>query len=116
MNTTDVGRIGERIAEKALRKEGMKVLDRNYRFGHWEIDLILWERKTGTIVFAEVKARSESTIGLPREAVTYTKQKHLRRAAEAYCLQNGYAEYPVRFDVVEVWLESKHVERIENAF
>ena len=116
MKTVETGQLGEQLAERALRREGMKTLERNYRFGHLEIDRIMWERKTGTLVFVEVKTRSESSIGFPREAVTAQKQRHVRKAAQAYCVLNGYTETPCRFDVVEVWLESKRVERIENAF
>ena len=116
MNKTETGKLGEQIAEKALHRDGMRTLDRNYRFGHWEIDLVMWERKTGTLVFVEVKARGDNAAAFPREAVTPQKQYHLRRAAEGYCLENGYTDTPCRFDVVEVWLESKRAERIENAF
>lgn len=116
MKTVAVGREGERLAERALRRRGMKTLERNYRFGHLEIDLILWERRTGMLVFAEVKARSESSRELPRQAVTPQKQQNLRRAAEAYYALNGYTDTPCRFDVIEVWLESKRVDWIENAF
>ena len=116
MKTVDAGRIGEELAEKALRRERLKVLERNYRFGHLEVDLILWDRKTQTLVFAEVKARSESAVGFPRESVTPQKQRYLKQAAKAYCAVNGYTDTSCRFDVVEVWLESKRVDHIENAF
>ncbi len=116
MRTIDAGKRGEEIAEKALHKAGMKTLARNYRFGHCELDLVMQERKTGTIVFVEVKARSNDTVVFPRQSVTWKKQQNLRKAALGYCAENGLTEQPCRFDVVEVWLDDAHVEQFENAF
>ena len=116
MKTTDAGRIGEALAERALKREGMRLLVRNYRAGRWEIDLIMRDRRTDMLVFVEVKARSGTRFGLPREAVTPQKQAYLRRAAQMYLIETGMTETPCRFDVAEVWLDTKEVVRIENAF
>lgn len=116
MKTVESGKRGEALAEIALNKAGMKTLARNYRFGHLELDLVMLERKSGTIVFVEVKARKSEKALYPREAIGSKKRMNLRRAAEGYCMQNQIVDTPCRFDVVEVWLDTKRVEHIENAF
>ena len=116
MKTTEAGRYGEALAERALKRTGMRLLCRNYRAGHYEIDRIFCERRTGCIVFVEVKARSGTAYGLGREAVTPQKQRFLRQAAERYLFENGLLDAPCRFDVVEVDLNDGSVKRIENAF
>lgn len=116
MNKTEIGRHGEDVALRALKREGMKLLARNYRAGRYEIDLIMRERKTGTVVFVEVKARSEDAVLLPRTAVRGQKQLYLRRAAKAFLDEYDLNDVPCRFDVVEVWLDSGTVNRIEHAF
>lgn len=114
--TVDLGRRGEMLAERALKRAGMRLLARNYRAGHYEIDRIFRERRTGFIVFVEVKARSGTAYGLAREAVTPRKQRFLRQAAERYLFENDLLGAPCRFDVVEVDLKDGRIERIENAF
>lgn len=110
------GRLGERLAEKTLRKAGCRILERNYRAGRHEIDLIAQQRRDGTLLFVEVKARTDGSYGLPCEAVGVQKQRFLRLAAESY-LAAFRGEYSAaRFDVIEVYLPMGRVEWIENAF
>ncbi len=116
MKTAEAGRIGEALAERALKKAGMRTLAKNYRFGHCELDLVMQEKQSGTIVFVEVKARSGNMLGLPREAVGPKKQALLRRAAQGFLIEQQMPDAPCRFDVVEVFLDENRIERIENAF
>ena len=83
------GRRGEDIACKYLRKKGYKILERNYRFGHLETDIIC--EKDGTVVFAEVKARSGACPDgeRPASAVNYFKKEHLKECAKAY-IENAF--------------------------
>lgn len=112
--TTETGRIGERAALEMLTAKGMHFLSSNYRYGHYEIDLIM---KDGDyIVFTEVKARSRTDYALPREFVDKRKQLRLIAAAENYLLKNGLSDVPVRFDVVEVYLEAGKIHHIRDAF
>jgi len=117
MNSTDIGRIGEDIAVKFLRKNKYKILERNKHCSHNEIDIIA--RYEAYICFVEVKTRRTSEAakyGRPAAAVSYTKQKRLIAAAEKYLRQNPGCGQP-RLDVIEVYLpdgipEPERAERI----
>lgn len=109
------GQKGEKMALRYLKRKGYRLWEKNYRKGHHEIDLIM-EDKTGAVVFVEVKARSRTDYGLPREAVTASKQRYLRLAAQYYLTENQLWERFCRFDVIEVYLFDNHIEHIVNAF
>ena len=74
MNT---GRWGERLAAWYLFFHGCRILERNYRYGRWEIDIVARERRTGTLLFVEVKTRANTSFGRPVDAVTASKQHPL---------------------------------------
>lgn len=116
MSTLLTGQTGERIAARWLRRSGCRILACNYRAGRHEIDLIAEERRTGTILFVEVKTRTEGGLGRPAEAVNAQKQRFLRLAAGQWLMEHGAQERSARFDVIEVLLPGKTVNRIENAF
>lgn len=99
-NTTSAkGRLGEVLTAQELKKMGCKILEKNYRHGIGEIDIIaLWE---DTILFIEVKYRTSLTHGTPAEAVHIKKQKRIIQTAKAYMAQHG-AGRNGRFDVAEV--------------
>ena len=114
MNNQRRGKYGEDLALRVLKRRGMKLLERNYRAGRMELDLILQDGDV--IVFVEVKARSSDRYGLGREAVNAVKQQHLRQAALAYLAARGWMERPARFDVAEVDLNTGTVTHIRDAF
>ena len=63
--TNDIGDRGEAVAASFLEEAGYRVLERNYRFKHKEVDLVCYDpRKGGEIVFVEVKTRSGTGFGL----------------------------------------------------
>ena len=99
------GKWGEDAAARFLKKQGYKVLVRNYLARWGEIDLVC--RHEGTLVFVEVKARSEDAWSSPASAVTRTKQRRLIRTGYAYLQELKRDDIPVRFDVVEVDLRDK---------
>ena len=108
---------GEAEVAVWLRRHGYELLAHSYHCRFGEIDLIA--RKKGLISFIEVKLRSGTQFGLPREAVTARKQEKLRKAAFCY-LSEHELDCPVRFDVAEVYADAedgKHrIEYLENAF
>ncbi|MBQ7293651.1 MAG: YraN family protein [Clostridia bacterium] len=129
--TTETGRFGEDIAVKHLKKNRYKILERNYRAGHNEIDIIA-ENKDFT-VFVEVKTRVAHKVygfdyGNPSDAVDAAKQKRTIAAAKAYLYKrNGCEENDkmVRFDVIEIYLQDVafstkpallKIEHMEDAF
>lgn len=108
------GDYGEQLALSYLEAHGCRLLARNWRYGHKELDLVVQEGDT--VVFAEVKARSNDAYGTPGEAVTAAKRKNLLIAAQAYLQLHGLTDAPARFDVLEVDLACKRVRHIVNAF
>ena len=108
------GAMGERIAETYLVQKGYALLARHYRSGHREIDLVMADG--AATVFVEVKARSSAAFGAPAEYVDARKRKNLLLAAQAYLLENGLADGPARFDVIEVYLAEKRIRHIPDAF
>ena len=118
-NTKDIGSYGEKIAAKFLKKQGYKIVAKNFLSAHGEIDLIA--KNNDTLVFVEVKARKDcqahfDNYGLPREAVTKKKQEHIIYTARIY-LDKHPCELEIRFDIIEVYLGDKNkVNHIENAF
>lgn len=109
------GREGERAAASYLRRQGMRVLVRNYRAAPGEIDLIA--RDGDTLVFVEVKTRRA---GNPAEAVTPEKQKRLTLTALHFLHRHRALEVRSRFDIVAiVWPDEKgtpSIEHFRNAF
>ncbi len=95
------GEWGERVAERELRRAGMRITGRRVRVGRRdEIDLIAWDGDT--MVFVEVKTRASEDFGRPAAAVGSAKRHHLSRAAVRHILSHRLKPAYIRFDVVEV--------------
>ncbi len=107
----NLGVLGEELAYQYLRREGYKVLLRNYECALGEIDLIAKDK--GTLVFVEVKTRTSSAMGHPAEAVTSDKQRQILKCAHFYVKRYGIREVPCRFDVVSILMPSSGETRIE---
>lgn len=110
----DTGRYGEDAALQYLLKKGYRLLERNYRHGHHEIDIVM--RDGQYLVFVEVKTRTSVQYGSPAEFVTAKKRRYLILAAEAYMLENKCMDAFGRFDVVEVFSADGTVNHIRDAF
>lgn len=108
------GRIGERQAEKFLKKAGFKVIARNVHVGYDEIDLIA--KQGDTLIFVEVKTRKNENFGRPAAAVNRAKRKKLSRAAMHFLKKRKIHPPRIRFDVVEVVGEKPEIRHIPNAF
>ena len=119
MNTREMGLFGEAETAKYLRSKGYKILAQGYRSRFGEIDLIA--EKKGELAFVEVKLRSGTGHGLPREFVDQRKQEKIRKTAALY-LAWKQLDVPARFDVAEVYVEAKDsfilkdFHYIDNAF
>ncbi len=110
-----LGASGEDTAAAWYTERGYEVLARNWRVREGEIDLVLGG--PGTLVFCEVKTRSNDLFGSGLEAVTPAKQKRLRRLAGIYLAREDTGCVPrptIRFDVVAVGPGG--VDVVENAF
>ena len=95
-----LGKTGEDLACRELRRRGYTLIARRYRTRFGEIDIIA--RDGDTIVFVEVKARSSSDFGAPAEAVTPRKRHTVSLMASEYLLRRREMTVPCRFDVVAV--------------
>ena len=111
-----VGRKGEDLAADYLQRLGYKILERNYRSRHAEIDLIAKHR--GALVFVEVKSRRSLRFGDPKWALTPAKRRKISMAALTYLKQRNAMNCRARFDVVTLQHRdgNLHIEVIDNAF
>lgn len=111
-----LGSAGEKIAEKLLKKEGYRILERNYRCRYGEIDIIALDGDT--IVFVEVKTRRNTAFGVPQQSVNPRKQRHMTLAATWYLTENRLNNRSARFDVVSIITQDENIstELIRNAF
>jgi len=113
----ELGILGERLAARYLERLGYEVVDRNYRFGRREIDLIV--RRGDVVAFVEVKTRSGDGYGHPLEAVTALKRREVERVAIRWQHRNGQPSQQFRFDAVGVLIRrggAPVVEHIPNAW
>lgn len=110
-----LGKEGEDLAERLLKKKGYSILERNFRTSFGEIDLIA--RDGETIVFVEVKTKREDLFAMPFESVTRKKREKIRKVALAYLRRLG-KEMPARFDVLSLVVRGGEceVEHIRDAF
>ncbi|MBI4036655.1 YraN family protein [Candidatus Daviesbacteria bacterium] len=109
------GSYGEELACKYLKKQGYKILQRNFRIRGGEIDIVAKDPApdgVGQTVFVEVKTRSSHEYGDPAEAITPWKIRFLIRAAQFYLLKNKLTDKPYRIDAVTV--DFTNGERIEH--
>jgi putative endonuclease len=111
-----LGEEGERIAEAWLAKRGWRILDRRFRSGHRDLDLIA--EREDVVAFVEVKARRGRSFGHPVEAVNWRKQRELTRSAGVWIARFGGPKQLFRFDVVGVLIDESgvRIRHVENAF
>lgn len=95
----ELGRRGEELATAFLLSKGYSILDRNWRSGRKEIDIVAQDGND--IVFVEIKTRTDETFNDARDAVDSRKRQHLIYAADAYMRSHTYNLSP-RFDIITV--------------
>jgi putative endonuclease len=96
---TEIGTKGELLAANFLINKGYTILETNWRTGKKEVDIIA--ESSDSIVFIEVKTRSNFDFGFPEEAVTESKKKLLKQAAEEYFDQKKPLKN-LRFDIISI--------------
>jgi len=113
--TTTIGNWGEKKAEEFLLEKGYEIVERNWRWQKFEIDLIA--RTRNLLVFVEVKARKNSDYGHPESFVSKAKVRRVKMASESYLYEKKYAGF-IRFDIVSVTGTPTHFDifHIEDAF
>jgi putative endonuclease len=95
-----LGAYGETVALQHLLGQGMVVLDRNWRCGQGELDLVM--RDGDVLVACEVKTRSNGSCGSPHEAVDDVKLARLHELAWRWAEEHGVHPQDVRVDLVAV--------------
>lgn len=102
------GHWGEEKAAEYLAKIGYKLVAKNYRCPHGEIDLIMTRREQ--LIFVEVKARKSLAFGRPAEAVTKQKQEKIKITALHFLQKHTISYHKLSFDVMELYyVENKLV-------
>ena len=119
MQRRRLGLASEALALNFLRRQGLKLLARNYQCRAGEIDLIA--RQEETIVFVEVRFRKNQRYGTPIESVTPAKQRKIIRCARHFLMHNPqFAGCDCRFDIVGITrgksCRGYRIEWLENAF
>ena len=108
-----LGRLGEKKAEKFLKRKKYKIIEKNFKTKFAECDLIALYGNL--LVFIEVKTRSSVIYGNPADAVGFNKQKKYVKLAEYFLACNSeYKDRSVRFDVIEIL--NDEINHIEGAF
>nr|WP_307985479.1 YraN family protein [uncultured Prevotella sp.] len=108
----DLGKWGEDEAALYYEDRGYEILERDWKVGKRDIDLIALTEDKDTLVFVEVKTRQNSDLQEPEEAVDVKKMRNLAIAANAYVKLHGL-DMDVRFDIISVIGKCSCVESIE---
>ena len=93
----ETGKQGETIARQYLEENGYNVLETNWRFHHYELDIVATSGKE--LVIVEVKTRSDNYLIAPELAVNKSKIRRIVTASDAYIRMKGI-DLPIRFDIV----------------
>lgn len=111
----ELGRKGEEEAVKYLKQKGYQIIERNWVYEKYEIDIIA--EGEGFIIFVEVKTRSSRQWGNPEDAISNGKIKRIVEAADFY-LNSKDIDTPARFDVMAVIWNGRafEIEHIDDAF
>lgn len=113
INKRSIGTEYEKLAKEHLQKNGVVILEENFRNRFGEIDII--GRDGDYLVFFEVKYRSNLKLGHPLEAVNYAKQKQISRVSDYYRVIKKIGDFaPMRFDVIAIF--GSEITWIKNAF
>jgi putative endonuclease len=111
-----LGAAGERLAESYLRQRGLRPVAAHYATPVGELDLVMCDGPT--VVFVEVKTRTDAAWADPQDAVNRTKQRKLARCARWFLARRNWAERPCRFDVIAITLAagSPRIEHFPDVF
>ncbi|MBX2847887.1 MAG: YraN family protein [Acidiferrobacterales bacterium] len=111
-----LGDQAEKLAQKFLKNQGLKLHQTNYHCRYGEIDIVMQD--DDYLVFVEVRYRKSTDFGGALESVDSHKQRKLRNSAEHYLIKNKINDTPCRFDILCVNgnLKQASIDWIQNAF
>jgi len=113
-----LGRWSEKRCERFLHGKGFKTLTRNYRCKAGELDLVMVDTD-GSIVFVEVRSRTDKMLVEPEATITSTKRSHVSLAARFFLAEHKIEDRPLRFDVITLVLGRSgppQIQHYPNAF
>lgn len=115
LSAYELGKYGEELASRYLKKNGYIILERNYKCIYGEVDIIA--KNNDCIVFVEIKTRKKIREIMPEDSIGYSKKQHLLKSAEYY-ISTLPDEVNYRFDVVSIELNDLQPEIyiIKDAF
>ena len=114
MNNREKGKYFENLAENYLKKNGYKLIRKNFFSRYGEIDIIALD-KDNNLVFVEVKGRNSLNFGVGEESITQKKINSLVKTAEIFLKTNPDLEFnEIRFDVISIYKDK--INHIKNAF
>ncbi len=93
---------GENLAAVWITDKGFEILERNWRFKNYEVDIIASKNKR--LHFFEIKTRTSHRFGYPEESISFEKMECLKNAAEEYQYRNPQWKY-IQFDVLSITLK-----------
>ena len=96
----ELGKWGEDLAVAHLQGKDYTIIERDWKSGHRDIDIIAKD-ETGTIVFVEVKTRRNRVFGEPEDAIDYKKMQSLQQAINHY-VKFRRINSEVRFDIISI--------------
>lgn len=118
MLNCSIGKYGETLALNFLKNSNYLILTKNFRCKKGEIDIIC--KYNDIIVFIEVKTRYSNTFGTASSSVNFIKQNKIINVSKYYLQKNNLFNYFIRFDVIEVFLNTKKdtydINHIPDAF
>ncbi len=95
----ELGTWGEELAADFLQQKGYTILERDWKSGHRDIDIVATDGET--IIFVEVKTRRNRIFGEPEEAIDYQKMRNLRAAINHY-VKFKHIRQEIRIDAITI--------------
>ena len=118
LSKSELGIWGEKEAVRFLKKQGLRILQKNFVSAVGEIDIVATDGDE--LVFVEVKTRTVEDFGGPLRAVTPAKRRKVALVARSFIARYGTGDCPCRFDVVGITLvegrKKPEIEHVRNAF
>lgn len=114
----EIGNYCEDLAQKFLKKSNYRIIDCNFRNFLGEIDIVC--AKDNLLIIVEVKGRYNYDYGLPKESISFSKQKSIIKVTNSYINYKKIFNINIRFDVIEIYLNQKNssfkINHIKDAF
>ena len=95
----ELGKWGEDLAATFLEEKGYQIIERDWKSGHHDLDIVA--KEGDTLIIREVKTRRNRLFGNPEEAIDYKKRKSLQSAINHYVKTHRFGS-SVRFDIISI--------------